>query len=371
MARFGLPDIDFFEKDPEQILQEMIYHVSEKTGQTYQQADPRRKFIEGLAYFVSLERNRADYALKQTLLSYAADDALDHKGDDMDTPRLQATAAMTKIQFTLEQERTVPLTIPAGTLFNVGETYFETTDTHVVDVGVNTYVVDAVCTETGTVGNGYLPGEITTLVDPLPYVQSVVNITETAGGTDIEQDDSYAERIHLAPERFSVAGPTEAYKYWARTASQDIIDVEVTSPSPGIVHITILLTDGELPTQTHIDKVIEICSSLDIRPLTDNVTAGAPEIVSYTPTVKYWINRNDSTVLTSIQNQVNQAFNKYLLWQKSKLGRAINPSKLIKYLSDAGAYKIEIEGVNYTVLQKAQVAKDVNPTITFMGLIDE
>ena len=371
MTRFGLPEINFFEKAPEKILQEMLFYVTEATGQEFERADPRRKIIEGLATFVAIERNRADHALKQTLLSYATDDALDHKGAEMDTPRLGASAATTEFQFTFAPERSVVLTIPAGTRFSVGNIYFATEETQVVDVGINTYVVDAVCTETGTIGNGYLPGEITNLVDPLPYVIAVMNITETAGGADIEDDYSYAERIRLAPERFSVAGPEGAYKYWALTASQDIIDVEITSPSPGRTHITILLRNGQLPTTEHIEKVIEICSADDKRPLTDYLTASEPEIIEYSPVVKYWLSRSNETVANSLILEIEKAFNNYLVWQKSKLGRDINPAVLIANLRDKGAYKITVEGLNYTVLEKTQIAKDVNPTITFMGLIDE
>jgi phage-related baseplate assembly protein len=371
MSRFGLPEINFFEKAPEKILQEMLFHVNEATGQEFERADPRRKIIEGLAAFVAIERNRADYALKQTLLSYATDNALDHKGAEMDTARLGASAATTKFEFILDSERPVALTVPAGTRFSVGNIFFETEETQVVNVGLNTFVVDAVCTVPGTIGNGYLPGEITNLVDPLPYVIAVMNVTETAGGADVEDDNSYAERIRLAPERFSVAGPEGAYKYWALTASQDILDIEVTSPSPGTTHITILLKGGQLPTEEHIERVIEICSADDKRPLTDNLTAGAPDTVEYTPVVKYWINRANATVANIMQQEIENAFENYLVWQKSKLGRDINPTVLVANLRDKGAYKIVTEGIEYTELEKTQVAKEVNPIIQFMGLIDE
>lgn len=371
MVRFNLPELNFFEKAPETILQEMLLHINDKTGLSFERADPRRKIVEGLAAFVSIERNRADYALKQTLLAYAEDEALDHIGVDSDTPRLEGTAATTKIQFNLEPERVSALTIPAGTRFLIGNTYFATEETKVVNVGQNIALVDAVCTEKGTVGNGYLPGEISTLVDPLPYVISVQNITETAGGADVEDDDPYAGRIHLAPEKFSVAGPSEAYKYWALTASQEIIDAEVTSPVEGTVHITVLLKDGKLPTEEHIEKVLEICSASDKRPLTDKVTASGPEVVEYTPTVRYWLTNDRATVVTSMQQAVEQAYGDFLVWQKTKLGRDINPSELIAMLKEQGAYKIIVEGMEYIELNETQIAKEINPSINFMGLIDE
>ena len=38
----------------------------------------------------------------------------------------------------------------------------------------------------GTKFNGYAAGTITTLVDLIPYIESVTNLTETAGGDDGE-----------------------------------------------------------------------------------------------------------------------------------------------------------------------------------------
>ncbi|WP_318253538.1 baseplate J/gp47 family protein [Selenomonas sp. AB3002] len=44
------------------------------------------------------------------------------------------------------------------------------------------------------------------MVDPLPFVASVTNLTATAGGADVETDDSYRLRIQQAPESYSCAG---------------------------------------------------------------------------------------------------------------------------------------------------------------------
>ena len=62
-------------------------------------------------------------------------------------------------------------------------------------------------------------------VHNIAYLKSVENITESSGGTDIESDDSYRQRIFLAPETFSVAGPKLAYVYHTKSVLSDIIDV--------------------------------------------------------------------------------------------------------------------------------------------------
>lgn len=307
--RFGIPDINFFDKSPDKIEQEMLFDIEEQTGMTFTTSDPRRKFVQGLALFVSQERNKYDYALKQTLLTYAEDDFLDHKGEDSLTERLQATAAQTTIQYILEEERVSALIIEAGTLFLVGsDTYFETRENVVVEIGVNQTEVEAYCTEVGFIGNGYLPGEISTQVNPLNWVKSVSNITTSAGGTEEEDDDSYAERIRTSSEKFSVAGPDGAYKYWAMTASSDIADIEVWSEEPGAVNITVLMKDGVIPSQEILDKVYSVCSESDVRPLTDLVVVEKPSVIEYSPNITYWISEANAALVTSINEEIQQAF---------------------------------------------------------------
>lgn len=371
MNRFNLPDINFLEKDPELIEREMLFHLEEK-GFHLSNADPRRKFLQAFVPIIVQERNNLDYALKQNLLAYAEDEFLDHKGDDVSTPRLDAKAAVTTMEFILEPERVDVLPILQGTRFLVGEnTFFAIENTVVVPVGQHSIQIGARCMETGEVGNGYLPGEITNLVDPIPWVKSVKNITKSSGGVDIEDDDPYAERIRIAPESFSVAGPEGAYEYWAKTTSQEIVDVVTLSPDRGVVDIRILLKNGVLPSQELLDQVIMVCSDKKVRPLTDKVTASAPEIIYYDVVVQYWVLHAKSTVLSAIQNEINTAFQDYLKWQKEKMGRDVDLSELIARLKKAGAYRVIVNSEMYKKVEKYQVANEGTATLTFGGLTDE
>lgn len=373
--RFNLPDIEFFDKSPDTILTEMLQHIYDKTGLEFQRADPRRKFVEGLAAFVAVERNRADYALKQNLLAYAVDNALDLKGDELDTPRLQSSAAKTTIRFNLEEARDVMLPIPAGTRFKIAEVFFETMDIHVVPIGIHEFDVPAICVAAGEIGNDYLPGEVTNLVDPLPYVISVENIATTAGGADVEADDPYAERIRLAPEKFSTAGPELAYKYYALSSSQEIGDVEVDSPNPGVTRIVALLKDGEPPTQHHLDHILEVCSAADVRPLTDHVIASGPDIEQFDMHVEYWLPMSKATVATELINRIEARFQEYLIWQKSKLGRDVNPTEVIDRLKNLdadtkGAERVEVD-TGYIEINKTSIAVANVTNIEFKGFIDD
>ena len=87
---------------------------------------------------------------------------------------------------------------------------------------------------------------------------AVSNTTVSAGGVEIEGDEAYRERVLLAPESFSVAGPVGAYQYWARQASPAVVDVHVANdtdgggqPIGGRVAVTVLAKDGlPIPTCT-------------------------------------------------------------------------------------------------------------------------
>lgn len=351
----------------------MLLEVEEKTGLTLQRADPRRKFLQALAAYITIERNRLEHSLRQNRLSYAEDNTLDHMGIEMSTERLLAKAAMTMMAFVLEEDRVDTLTIPEGTRFLVGDNlHFRTTEAKVIPVGTNIFAIEALCAQLGDIGNGFLPGEITILVDPMPYVKSVQNTTISAGGADEEGDDAYAERIRMAPESFSVAGPDLAYVYWAKTASVDIVDVHVYSPQPGHVAVYLLMKNGRLPTEAELDVVAGLINDKKVRPLTDYVTFHAPERVAYDAIATYWIAQENATVASMIQSQVEEEFQNYLIWQRSKIGRDIDLSELIARLKQKGASRVAVDVAMFMEVLEHQVAyESAESRLNFGGLANE
>ncbi len=370
MAKYNLPDITFAEKDPAIIEQEILGTYTKTAGYTLTDADPRKKLLQSEVPIITSQRFKIDQSAKQNLLAYAAKDYLDHIGVLVGTPRLAEDAATTTERFTLSAVRTQPTTVAAGRRVTAGDNLFFITMNEAIIPAGGMYVdVKVECTATGTKGNGYAPGTITTLVDPIPYIASVTNITESEGGADQESDDSYRDRIQQAPERFSTAGPDGAYIYWAKTASANIIDVKPFSPSPGIVHICILLAGGEIPGQEILDAVLAICSDKKVRPLTDHAFAVAPEVVSYSLNVKYWIDKANESMAASIRTAVDKAVNAYLLWQRSALGRDINPTELVYLMRAAGAKRVAVNSPVFQALEDNQVARedDLN-VISYEGI---
>jgi phage-related baseplate assembly protein len=374
MSLIDLPEIEYVSEDVAATLNNMVTVVEGILGRTLAPADPLRLFLLAQAALITQLKSAINKTARANLLRYAPGDVLDHMGAFTETPRLPATAAATTIRFTLSAVQLSAVTIPAGTRVTIQsepKQYFATDTIAVIAPGATTVDVAATCTVTGSAGNDYVPGQISQLVDPIAFVSTAVNITTSAGGADEEDDDPYRERIHNAPEKFSVAGPDGAYKYWAKTASSLIVDVSVSSPDPCEVLIVPLLEGGEIPGTEILEAVEEICSSKTVRPLTDQVTVVAPTAVSYTITLTYWINLDNAAASVAIQSAVTAAINDYILWQKSKLGRDIDPSELIYRIKAAGASRVSVTSPSYTAVDTTAVAVAGTVTATYGGLADD
>ncbi|UXZ63777.1 baseplate J/gp47 family protein [Burkholderia multivorans] len=98
----------------------------------------------------------------------------------------------------------------------------------------------------------------------------------------LESDDSLRERIQLAPQGFSVAGPAAAYVTKARAVDGRIIDAQSSRPRPGDILVTLLSSEGDGTASRQLcDAVAAALSAEDQRPLNDTVFVESAEIVPY------------------------------------------------------------------------------------------
>lgn len=366
-----LPDVDFDSYDVQEVKDGLVSAYERVSGRTLAQGDPIRLFLLTIAAVVVQQNYTIDRAAKMNLLKYAEGDYLDQLGALTDTDRTPAAQASTTLTFTLSAQREDVVTVPAGTRVTTQDKqlFFATVDDLMIPAGSLTGTVKAYCTVSGAQGNGLSAGALSVLVDPVPYV-ATVSSTLTGGGADRESDSSYRERIHTAPERFSDAGPSGAYEYWSKTASADIADVYVSSPEPGTVQIVPLLTGGEIPGQEILDAVDKVCSADKVRPLTDKVVVKAPTAVSYSIDVTYMAASADKASASAIQTAVTAAVQDYIAWQKARLGRDIDPSKLYQLMVDAGAARVQATAPVLTAVSPDQVATAGTINVKFGGVSD-
>ncbi|HIA7209972.1 TPA: baseplate J/gp47 family protein, partial [Escherichia coli] len=282
-----------------------------------------------------------------------------------------AQSALTTFEFNLSTKLSGIYTIPAGTQVSTGNgVIFQTDMLLEIPAGKTVGTVSGYAVIPGLSGNGFLPGQINELVTPLPYVSRVRNVTTSNSGADTESDDNYAERIKLSPEKLSTAGPEDSYKYWTRTANQNIKDVNVYTPSPGIVEIRSLLENGDIPSDELLEQINSVLSATNIRPFTDKVLVKKPESIEYDIIIKYWINSSDKNRTTLIQSEVEKAIDEYKQWQRSVMGRDINPDEIIQRLKNAGAKRLEISSPVFNVVGETQVARERNINCQYAGLED-
>ncbi|MDL2280312.1 baseplate J/gp47 family protein [Selenomonadales bacterium OttesenSCG-928-I06] len=366
-------EIQFVEIDTEKTLLLMVNLYEAITKRTLGRADPVMLFLEAITYMIVLLRAGINYTGKMNLLRYAKGKFLDELGYLVGTPRLDSTAALTTILITLSDTFSSATTIPKNTRVTPDNNiFFAIEEDVIIPAGETTAQVVAVCTEKGIIGNDFAVGAINQIVDPHPYVLSMVNVTSSQGGSDVEEDDPYRLRVHEAAEHFSVAGPDGAYRYYAMSANPLIVDVQpVMYPNPGDVTLFVLLQNGELPGPDILQEVLDACNADDIRPLTDHVFASAPSTVNYDLDVTYFIHSENQARVLEIQKTVNQAVNEFILWNKARIGRDINPSELIKRMVSAGAKRVVVNSPIFQELQAQEIAIESNVNIVFGGVEDD
>ncbi|MBD9021675.1 baseplate J/gp47 family protein [Megasphaera sp.] len=372
MKLSDLPEVTFVDADTETVQNNIVTIAEGILGRTLARADPLRLFLNSLALIIVQQRKAIDTGLKQNLLAYTSGNYMDHLGNFVTCERITATAATTTVQVTLSAAQTSAVIVPKGTRITAedGTTFAVSADITVL-AGETTATGKASCTTTGDAGNGYEAGKVNIIIDKIPYVSAISNTTTTEGGADTEDDEDYRTRIQEAPEKFSTAGPDGAYKYWAKQASSLVSDVEVTSPDPGVVLVTVLLENGELPGEEMLETVANTVNSKSVRPLTDKVKTAAPTVVNYDIDLKYYIDSEDATIQASIKNNVEAAISDWIIWQKSKLGRDINVTELTYRIRASGAKWVEVTSPVNTVIDATSVAIANNININYGGLQDE
>lgn len=382
--------IKFADYDSKDITSAIVEQFENALGEKLQPSDERRIFLNTLAQVVIGLKATVNDTGNQVLLRYARGDALDAIGEVFGVERLAEGYATCVLEFTLSEAQPSNVTIRKGTRATPdGKVYFATNEALTISAGNTTGTVSATALSAGSEHNGYEEGQIRYIVDYTPYLSSVRNTTVSVNGTDKESDDSYRERIRLAPESFSTTGCEEGYIFWTKSADAGIGDVTVTSPSAGEVNIyvkkadgTVLLsgeTDPNVLIEWHdwLSSIQEKVGAKDKRPLTDKVNVLCPQTINFGVQFNYYIAEEDVSNKDEIKAKVRNAVREYVKWQTAKIGRDINPDKLRNFVLSAGASRVVLNAPSsFVALNKSQLAhcpdtfdtdQEVDNFATFVG----
>lgn len=359
---------EFISNDVNEIAEDMIFFYELATGKKIQPTDVERLLINAFAYREALLRSDINSAARQNLVDFSNFPILDYLGKLVGVNRLEAVKSQTTIEIYLQSPHP-NLVIQSGTRFSNsdGSAVFATTEDLIVNN--TTDQVTAVCesVNNGEQYNDFLSNSITTLVDVFPHFSSAANIDNSSGGSGEETDGQLRERIKIAPASFSVAGPTDAYKFYALSVNPSIIDVNVPKdpPIPGQVNVYIL--SDVVPTpQSILDAVKLKLSGEKVIPLTDYVVVSSAINVDYQILVNlHLFGDADDQIISS---KVNSLLLVYTNDRKKKLGLDVVRNKIISLCMIDGVYNADLSNLltDLTIAEN-EFANCTNISINILG----
>ena len=180
-----------------------------------------------------------------------------------------------------------------------------------------------------------------------------------------ETDEGLRLRTRQRIIGFANAGGAAHYRYWALSASPEVADVEVDSPEPGRVRISVLAKGEE---QTVSDAVLNAVRAVvlrdDIRVLTDTVEVVPAELIPVTVTARIWLYPDTPmAAFEAIEARFKEA-----LAAQSGLGWDLTPSWVIGELHRPGVHKVELHSPTTDIRANAnQAVRLMHLNLEFAG----
>ncbi|EOY9155524.1 baseplate assembly protein [Klebsiella pneumoniae] len=168
----------------------------------------------------------------------------------------------------------------------------------------------------------------------------ITEATDTADAVT-ESDEALRLRAQAAFEGMSVAGPSAAYEYFARSASGQVSDARATSPSPAEVVVAVLSTEGDGTASAELlAAVAAAVNDEEVRPLGDRVTVQSAEIVEYDIDATLYLYPGPES--EPIINAAMAALKAFLADNDKKIGRDIVRSAISAALHVQGVQRVVI-----------------------------
>lgn len=280
----ALPAPDLFERDPKALEQQLVAWFEQETGRTLYPMQIEMLLIHMIAYLWSLMAEEARIAHLQRYAALADDVWLDVLGAQpgIETPRLVARAATTTLRFT-RAALGAPVAIPAGTAVSAGTdgTSFLTLADATIQAGAYSVDVAAACVTPGSGANGLLAGKIDTPGVSIAGVDTVANISTSAGGVDAETSDAYRLRLCNALEKASTRGQRRGYVEHVMAYSGAIVACAAVRPQPCFIDIYPLTASGPASPDMRalIKAMLDEKQRDELLPMGDLITVKPPEPV--------------------------------------------------------------------------------------------
>ncbi|GHT44453.1 baseplate protein [Bacteroidia bacterium] len=364
MATTTVPQ--FVERDPDVIMAESKTMLETLLGRELQPAQLEQLMLQFIVYREVLLLNRFNAGMSQMLYQFSTAPILDYIAGLVSVERLPEAQAGCTVRFTFVAGHG-NIVLPEGTRVSTsdGKVIFETIDDLAVAQGTEFVDLPVLAEVAGKSANNYAQGAVNKILDPVPFVLAASNLDVTGGGSDEESDEQLRERIKLAPNQYSTAGSRGSYLFHAKSANTLITDVSISSPIPGTVLIVPLTGDDDTPAQVMTD-IYNACSAEDVRPLTDTVLVSAPEFKEYAIEVN--VTLYESVDSAAAQSDIMAALEEYAQVQRSKLGRDVILSQIVKACRIPAVYDVSVvEPVENIVVEDIEFSTCTGITVNITG----
>lgn len=211
-------------------------------------------------------------------------------------------------------------------------------------------------------------------LDQLAANYNVTRLTVTPADNDavppvaavMESDEALRLRVPAAFEGLSVAGPTAAYEFHARSADGRVADASATSPAPAEVVLTVLSREGDGTAEKDLLDVVEkALNSENVRPVADRLTVRSAEIIPYR--VEATIFLYPGPEAEPVMAAAKASLQKYIASQ-TRLGRDIRRSAIFAALHVEGVQRVELASpLADVILNKTQAASCTQWSVTNGG----
>lgn len=162
-----------------------------------------------------------------------------------------------------------------------------------------------------------------------------------------ESDDDFRRRVMLAPEGFSVAGPSGAYVVHA-LAVEGVKDAAVISPAPVDVEVYILGLEGDgTPSSEVMQAVSTRLTDSNVRPFTDRVSVFPAEVIPYS--VEATIHMPSGPSPASVEQAARTALIKYIS-ERHVMSAGVALSGIYEALHVAGVVRVELASPSQDIL---------------------
>ncbi|OUM06887.1 baseplate assembly protein [Pseudomonas syringae] len=171
----------------------------------------------------------------------------------------------------------------------------------------------------------------------------------------MEEDDALRERVQLAYEGLTTAGPRNSYILHARNASGLVADATAESPAPAVVVVTVLALEGSGAADADLLETVRLnLSDEDVRPLGDRLIVQSAEILPFRiNAVVHMVGSGPETeaTLAECKNRLDAWIN-----PRRRLGIEVARSGIDAQLHISGVSRVDLQDWTDIRPTKAQAA---------------